>query len=578
MPTSYTTTPASQMTLQSTPGALVNPIIANMEGTSTADALVMDIAREVTVDAVFDAVLTEQQAVDFLNGFRISNPNGVDLTDRRAVHANSGVQVEIDKDVLQDALVNALTFIEQNPSSCAGDNDVDSSHTLKSYFSELLRDLINSQLRSSGLWKILKTTAVFNVGVEFEKEDAAEDMADKLGGIATVTNGGVTLDPAEIRKSFLMQMSDIDLQAYLRPVAKLNQIDFLPMKGAQSITFVFETTVNDPATLSVFGVEDTTPVPHYPTPGIFLDSKIVRRIAVIVYMGQKDIYFQRYYKRDDVEGLSQEIIGASQELYGLSNEMEYYSSLLAGLPYTLRKHAEYDTDEDGVFRDASQNIISKARVVRAALTGLNSDPNISGRLKTEILAALANTSPIASILAVAADTEVAIRQYNTALGEYLYRTSVYNQNPTPTPLDPQHHNALESARAALETIASNDRYLSATNYDYIRTQLGMNGFIRAVASTSAPYYMNYTPIDIRPATGEAVSAYNVAVQLLAIEQSLYAYYATSYEAIEEAQFVDRDAFERPILKSAADVPMTYTPTIPPLNQPGDLNQHNSPNV
>jgi hypothetical protein len=612
---------ASRMTIATAPGAIVNPIVADMAGESAANALLMDQTATVTVDAVFDAVLDQEDSVNFLNGFTITNAETpVDLTDRAAVVASTGVTVGLEAAPLEAALEAALEYIRTNPSSCAGDNDVDSAHSLKSYFSELVRDLVNSQLKTSGLTKMLNASSVFNVDVSFEEEAAAEDMSGKLTGSAPVTIGGVIMNPPAVRKGFLTQLPDAGVQSYLRSIKTASSVGFLPMRGGQSITFVFETTVSDPGHLSLIsstgapttGALSWTPgsapltagsssllVQGVNAPAGVLDSSIKRRVAVIVHLGQKDVNFQRSYDVEDLQDIEM-ANGASQELYGLENEIEYFAAEVAKLPYTLREYAA-NNDAAGPYGGVTAATTALSTAKTAASAAVAGEANLNGLTKASAAAGFVHSAPMASILAIRGDSEKAVVEYNTALALFKRATDAQNVILTawetdpaniagaapPAPITPQHRNRLEAARAVLETAAANDPYLSSVNHEMIRKQMEDGELINATYSADnaeeefvavAPYYLEYEPIDIADATKEAIAAYNLAVQKLALEKALKAYYDASNAEYVAAPLIDRDAFQRPALTSEADLPMTYTPTIVAANVANDLHQHQATEV
>ena len=604
MAANYTNQPTARMTLVAAPGALVNPIVADMAGESAANAQLMDISSTVLVDVVFDAMLTEAESVAFLNGFTISNSGAKDLTDRATVNGSSSdVTVDISGTTLKAALVNALDDIQAAASSCAGDNDSDSVHNLKSYFAELVRDVVNSQLKTSGLSKIINAGTVFDVDVSFNEVGAAADMETKLCNAGDVTAGGALFNAPTIRKSFLTQIPDAELQSYLRTIKKATSVKFLPMRGGQSITFVFETSVTDPGHLSLISSAGTTPgsvswvnpnaigalQPNTAT-GVLSDV-IVRRVAVVVHMGQKDLPFQRVYAESDILGLSQEFVtGASHELYGLENELEFYSKEIAKLDYTLRAHA-VNADGVGAFGGYTATVTAADAAATAAKAALVADLSLNALVFADASDALFHYAPMSSILAIRSDTEASVVEYNNAQAEFKYETELYTTgtwtpylaaaalNPAtavPAPIDPQHQARRDAAKTALEAAIGNDQYLSEVNREMMATKMQGDLLINATYGvTAAP--VGYASIDLLPATRTAVSAYNVAIQVLAIESALKKYYDESRAAYMAAPLKDREAFERPTLLSAGDLPMSYSPTIAPAVLGGsahDFVQHN----
>jgi hypothetical protein len=277
--------------------AIVSPFRAEMEGATTATIGVTDVTNQqyfTNIDAVFNVNLSEAQSVQLLNSFKIEDTNydlGEGLVEGSIVNGVYSVpatlqdtpnftvdldSVESFKEVLRSVVLTQANQISGKLLPNA-----------KNYFEEEMRVEMNLQLRNSGLLDMLEASNLTNVLVSLDVSGGAASMASAIG--AADAEGSTVI--ADKRRQFLTQIPLATLQEYLAEVQP--SLHYLPLAGADSITFVFDVTVDAPAELNVSVKNTYDGAPGaYNLPPINFSSES-RRIAFVCDLTRNATPFAR---------------------------------------------------------------------------------------------------------------------------------------------------------------------------------------------------------------------------------------------------------------------------------------------
>jgi hypothetical protein len=112
--------------------------------------------------------------------------------------------------------------------------------TVKAYFEEEMRMELNLQLQQSGLIDMLEASNVSDVAVDLDISGGAYSMADAIDASGAHANLK--------RKQFLTQIPLATLRSYMGEAQPF--LGFLPLRGADSMTFVFDVNVEAPSELT----------------------------------------------------------------------------------------------------------------------------------------------------------------------------------------------------------------------------------------------------------------------------------------------------------------------------------------
>jgi hypothetical protein len=290
--------------------AIVSPFAAEYTGTTTAAIGVTDITQQVyftNIDNVFEDILSEEEAVRFLNAFRIQDTNvnidlpsggtenfhptavGPDSPNYALVTSQSSPMFNVDltdttnfQDVLYTSMVRAT------------DPQYVETIDITEYMRNEVRLALNRQLQDSGLIDMLEATNVQNVEIVLQFANGASDMTQKMSELDA--SGSYVL--SDKRRQLLTQIPLSTLDHYIFETQKL--IHYLPLKGGDSITFVFDVGVNTDAILTAipYNVYDGNPNPYVNFVNVQSSvnfAPVNRRVAFVLHMTDKQTYFCRNY-------------------------------------------------------------------------------------------------------------------------------------------------------------------------------------------------------------------------------------------------------------------------------------------
>jgi hypothetical protein len=335
--------------------AIVAPFSANAAGTSAA-GVVAQQADQITfggIQAVFEKVLSEEQAVALLNSFSVTEQNGSPLSPDYADDKDPKFNVDIVSDV--SGFKAVLEAIINNADEVYGSANV-AGKKVKSYLEEEMRVQIVKQLSSSSLSDMLEASNVSNVVVTLNVPAGSADMATKIGAADAAA--------AAKRKLFMTQIPKSTLSAYIPENA--TEINFLPMRGADSITFIYDLNVAPPSSLELIqtapssinlGTGNTVSSSPYAngtldaiTGNNFLTTSVVRRVAFVAHLTGLPAYFLRDSSGKKLETTAKRIADKANDLSGS----------LAALKTAVDASASFVSLQAAVNKQSAQSIYSLA--------------------------------------------------------------------------------------------------------------------------------------------------------------------------------------------------------------------------
>ena len=231
--------------------SLIAPFVGAADGTSSASVGVLKVDNVVYtgIDAVMEVDLEEADAVALLNSFSVKERNGNPFSADYTGDKLPLVDVDFDAAGGFSAVMRKVltTSREVAPATHS---------TVTTYFNEQMRISLNAVLNETGLLDMLEASNVDNVSVVLDMSAGAIDMTSKVAG--TTSNSTFNDSVPARRRLFATQIPLATWVQYLvlgvPPEANEDegrtQLDFLPMKGNDSITFVFDITVAPPSSLA----------------------------------------------------------------------------------------------------------------------------------------------------------------------------------------------------------------------------------------------------------------------------------------------------------------------------------------
>ncbi len=288
--------------------AIVSPFKADYTGSTTASIGVTEMTNQqffTGIDAVFEYVLTEAQSVKLLNCFEVVDTN----EDVDASGANLwSVQTAQDTANITVDLVSQADFKEVLESIITDGSQVTGKQLLnaKRYFEEEMRVELNLQLKNSGLLDMLEASNVSNVVVTLDNAAGAQSMYDEI-----------TQGTAANRLKLLTQIPYSTLDSYFGEVQP--SVHYLPLKGADSFTFVFDVNVDSPDSLTAVNN-------NLSTGGGYTSGSVIpqthfdnekRQIAFVAHLTQKACPFVRDFS-DDADYANPVILSSSSTPYQIT--------------------------------------------------------------------------------------------------------------------------------------------------------------------------------------------------------------------------------------------------------------------
>ena len=312
--------------------AILSPMAGSMEISSNASIGVAEKQELafVGIESILEKTLSVAESIKLLSCFTVDEANTV-LSGANAnneVDANTtpmydvGLSNETDFTTILKSLINTASQRDANhgPSSAVGDN-------VSSVLGDGLREYLNSLLASNGLLDLLEASNVLNIQVELKDTEGAKDMYDVIrGNTSRVTSP----DAKAKRRLFLTQIPKATLDGYLfrgTGNESIKHIDFLPLKGGDSMTFVFDILVRPPQNLTAVGknasADDYTGAniqndPAYVTQqGKYTDATVslngeikTRRVAFVAHFGTQAELFPQDFSDAQIEAVT---VPAGQE-------------------------------------------------------------------------------------------------------------------------------------------------------------------------------------------------------------------------------------------------------------------------
>jgi hypothetical protein len=241
--------------------SIIAPFLGAVVGSSGAGVGVLEVEQVIYagIDAVMAVNLPEADAVALLNSFSVIERNGDPFVSKDyAGDVIPAVDVSFNAAGEFTAVMRKV-LRDSNEISPAGHTSV------TTYFNEQMRLELNAVLSSTGLLDMLEASNVNGVTVVLDVSEGAIDMTGKIAG--TVGTPTYTATVPTRRRLFATQIPLATWAKYLKlgtvtienGVPSLapdyseegrTQLDFLPLKGGDSITFVFDIDVTAPSSLT----------------------------------------------------------------------------------------------------------------------------------------------------------------------------------------------------------------------------------------------------------------------------------------------------------------------------------------
>lgn len=314
------------ISLTSSDVAVINQFVGDLGNTSTADAYLLQqiSAVTVTVDAVFDTVLDASGSVDILNAFHITSNDVGSRTADIAVAMASGSRANAFKAALSRAIVQAAGGVAtQIAGEAAAVGNQPASTNINTYFGNVLYADVDAKLEADGFSGLLQAGRVNSVNASVLNDSGAASMYD----VMNVDDAAAAVK----RRAIALQIDEAHLQTYWEAFNDVSNSEFLPMKGGQTMTFLFNCDMTGPSTVTLIPQGPSPNGGGYTLTGSALNSLWApgtisgsntmndkKKIAIIVHLGDKDAYFPM--------DLSQELIAVDA-----STDFKYYQQKYASL-------------------------------------------------------------------------------------------------------------------------------------------------------------------------------------------------------------------------------------------------------
>ncbi len=236
--------------------AVIAPMSGTMTAGSTADIGVAEKQQVAFtgIKSIFEKVLTLDDSIKLLSCFSVEDKNTI-------VGKNDGttnVSPLLDVSLMASQATNfqdVLKVLFNEAVQTFGDADSNGMPVLD-LLSDGMRAKINSLLSTNGLLDLLEASNVMNVQVTLNADAGALDMYKAISGTREGVTPAVAADIKAKRRLFLTQIPKATLESYLLH-EETTAISFLPLKGGDSMTFVFDISVSPPSTITA-KVKDAT--------------------------------------------------------------------------------------------------------------------------------------------------------------------------------------------------------------------------------------------------------------------------------------------------------------------------------
>jgi hypothetical protein len=304
MPNSLVT---ASFTMSSNDNALINQIVADVSGTSIAEAnLLTQQEASMVVNAIFQVVATEDQAVNILNAFHVESNDPTSET--ASIIATMADTASARASKFRGALAaligsaatgsNTQTHGKLSTGLGVGAGAGGLTSNMKEYFAELVRSYVNADLEADGFNNLLEAGVVSSITTSVNGTNAAADMYAQMD-----------LSSNEVKLTNLIRQNDErDMEEYYAYIKEDNSADaaeFAPMKGGKTMTFVFDVQLSDPSSIKLKYVGTSPGGNGYQADPAGIKDRVITsasggtvyadeaRIAIIVQMDSKDNYFVR---------------------------------------------------------------------------------------------------------------------------------------------------------------------------------------------------------------------------------------------------------------------------------------------
>lgn len=224
--------------------SIIGPFIGDVTGTSSAEAGVLEQQQVVMsgIDAVMSLTVSEQDAIDLLSCFSITEQNTPYTAGGTAAldypNGNKLPLLEVGFDGKEDQFAAVLRKIVRTASETAPNTH----ENIVTYFNEEMRRMLNAHLANSGLIDMLEASNVDKVRVVLDVSGGVDDLEAKMEDPTAATR----------RRLFATQVPIANYKAYGFPEGTLT-MNFLPLVAGDFITFVFDIEVSPPSSLTGTG-------------------------------------------------------------------------------------------------------------------------------------------------------------------------------------------------------------------------------------------------------------------------------------------------------------------------------------
>jgi hypothetical protein len=242
--------------------AVISPVAGAMDVSSTATVGVAQKQQVLftNIKSIFEKELSLADSIKLLSCFSVEDKNGpiADSNDETTqvspmLDVNLLSTKEADfKAILQDLFDNATQLAGNGPAETNG-------RPVEDLLRDGMRTTINKLLASNDLLDMLEANNVMSVNVFIDKTGGALDMFKAISGTRSNLTASQVADIKAKRRLFLTQIPKATLESYLK--MDTNFISFLPLKGGDSMTFVFDIKVTPPNTVTAV-VKDATADNH----------------------------------------------------------------------------------------------------------------------------------------------------------------------------------------------------------------------------------------------------------------------------------------------------------------------------
>ncbi len=457
--------------LSASRAAILSPMAGTMDVTSGAVVGVADQQQVAFtgIESILEKTLTLEESIKLLSCFSISEKNtapadGNDATSNLAPVYDVNLGNETD-------FKSILVKLFEEATQVNGET-VSSGDTASAMLSDNVRSYLNSLLASNGLLDLLEASNVMSISVDMKKAEGALDMYEVIRG-----NRATRVDANAARAKRRLFLSQIPLSTISGYIKEGTQdLDFLPLKGGDSMTFVFDITVAAPtmtttgknatADLDGSNVQDGGSNPAVTSLGkygmtVALNAPpVTKRVAFVAHLGNTASEIRSGFFPQDYTGTQYTAVALASGVEVTQANYETAFKAVAGRKLVSAAPAS-DPALQPAFETASKNLYATILASEASVRDAAVDLYIAAEkvlsLETakidEVKAKAALDDMNAKRSSLSGEIATATATYNSRSAEYTARQTAYSawQSGLPAATD-NWEDAREAARDALDVL------------------------------------------------------------------------------------------------------------------------------